>query len=207
MALWAIVPVKSINQGKSRLSGILNESERATLNKAMLTNLLQVLRSSDAFSGVVIVSHDTEAKNLVEGFTFEYFEEQPPYSLNTAIESVCRYCSDRGATEILILPADLPLLNQKSLESLIKNNINPPVVVIAPDRREGGTNSLLINPLNGFSFQFGEDSFSKHQIIAHERQYRVVVVHDPGTELDLDLPEDWDTYQNLINQKIQSNGG
>lgn len=207
MALWAIVPVKSIHQGKSRLSGILNENERASLNKAMLTNLLQVLRSSDAFSGEVIISHDSEAKNLAEGFNFDYFEEQPPYSLNTAIESACKYCSDRGATEILILPADLPLLNLKSLELLLKRNINPPVVVIAPDRREGGTNSLLINPLNGFSFQFGEDSFTKHQKIAHEHQYRVAVVHDPGTELDLDLPEDWDTYQNLINQQIQSNGG
>jgi 2-phospho-L-lactate guanylyltransferase len=202
MALWVIVPVKSIHQGKSRLAGILNESERASLNKAMLTNLLQVLRSSDAFSGVVIVSHDSEAKNLAEDFTFEYFEEQSPYSLNTAIESACRYSSDRGATEILILPADLPLLNLQSLESLLKRNIDPPVVVIAPDRREEGTNSLLINPLNGFSFRYGENSFSKHQKIAQEHQYRVVVVHDLGTELDLDLPEDWDTYQKLISQQI-----
>jgi 2-phospho-L-lactate guanylyltransferase len=207
MALWAIVPVKSIHQGKSRLAGILNESERACLNKDMLTNLLRVLRRSCAFSGVVIVSHDSEAENLAGDFKFDYFEEQPPYSLNTAIESACRYCSDRGATEILILPADLPLLNQESLESLIKRNINPPVVVIAPDLREEGTNSLLINPMNGFSFQFGEDSFSKHQKFAHEHQYRVVVVHDPGTELDLDLPEDWDTYQTLLNHQIQSIGG
>jgi len=36
MTLWAIVPVKPLRRGKSRLSGMLSEDERAHLNEVLL---------------------------------------------------------------------------------------------------------------------------------------------------------------------------
>jgi 2-phospho-L-lactate guanylyltransferase len=127
--------------------------------------------------------------------------------LNRAIKKACRKCGEMGASAVLILPADLPLINKKSLQSILDKNADPPVVVITPDRRKEGTNSLLINPVNGFNFQFGENSFFLHQNNASMMEYRVEIVEDPGMELDLDIPEDWELYQELIHDNLSLNGG
>jgi 2-phospho-L-lactate guanylyltransferase (CobY/MobA/RfbA family) len=43
MTLWAIVPVKPLRRGKSRLSGVLSEEERTYLNYSMLGSTLRTL--------------------------------------------------------------------------------------------------------------------------------------------------------------------
>ena len=207
MALWVIIPVKSIHNGKSRLAGVLSSEQREKLNTSMLTNLLETLRDWHEFSGVMVTSHDEAVRELTLSFGFEFLQEHAPFSLNNAVSSACRKCYEKGATEVLILPADLPLINKKSLQSILQNNTEPPVVVITPDRRKEGTNSLLINPLNGFNFQFGQNSFEIHQQNAIARNYRIAINLNPEMELDLDFPEDWDLYQELILTNNIQNGG
>ncbi len=207
MALWVIIPVKSIHNGKSRLAGVLSSGDRESLNIAMLTNILQTLKEMEGIAGALIISHDKSILGLVETFGFEFLLEQKPYSLNCAIKIACGKCCEMGASAVLILPADLPLINKKSLQSILEKNADPPVAVITPDRRKEGTNSLLINPVNGFDFQFGANSFFIHQNNASMMDYRVEIVVDPGMELDLDIPEDWELYQDLIHQNLTQNGG
>lgn len=36
MSIWAILPVKPLRRGKSRLAGALTEEERAALNEELL---------------------------------------------------------------------------------------------------------------------------------------------------------------------------
>ncbi len=155
----------------------------------------------------MVISHDERVQALTRSFGFDFLCEQKPFSLNNAIAIACKKCYEKGATEVLILPADLPLISNRSLLIILENNINPPVVVITPDRRREGTNSLLINPVNGFNFHYGENSFEIHQSTAHSMNYRVEIVTDPGLELDLDLPEDWNLYQALIQENTINNGG
>jgi 2-phospho-L-lactate guanylyltransferase len=207
MALWVIIPVKSIHNGKSRLAGVLSSEQREKLNISMLTNLFQTLKDAEEFTGVMVISHDDRVQTLTKSFGFDFLCEQKPFALNHAISTACKKCYEKGATEVLILPADLPLINKKSLETILENDINPPVVVITPDRRREGTNSLLINPANGFNFQFGENSFAIHQSNAQSMNYRVAIVTEPGMELDLDIPEDWNLYQDLIQENTSNIGG
>jgi 2-phospho-L-lactate/phosphoenolpyruvate guanylyltransferase len=207
MTLWAIVPVKSLDRGKTRLAGIFTNQERENLNRLLLTHLLETLCDCDRFAGVLIVSHDEKIKGIAKQFSVNYINEIPPYSLNSAIRSACDKCAEKGATEVLILPSDLPLFDSRTLSSILNNDREPPLVIIAPDRHRQGTNSLLINPLNGFSFHFGENSFARHAQIAEEMDYRTVVLQEPGTELDLDLPEDWTFYQDFVTIKSHQIGG
>lgn len=203
MALWAIIPIKSLKDGKTRLAGILSESERAALNRSMLMNLLKTVKDCEKITGVLIVSHDPEIEALAKSYSLEYLEESPPYSLNQAVAKGCQYAESLGATEVLILPADLPLINTESIQSILEKDDDPPIAVIAPDRRGEGTNSLLLNPFENFPFQFGTNSYEIHQKIAISRKFQVKTVIEPGMELDLDLPEDWDYYQEKIHpQKI-----
>jgi 2-phospho-L-lactate guanylyltransferase len=63
-------------------------------------------------------------------------------------------------------------------------------VVIAPDRREEGTNALLICPAGLIEYDFGPGSFKRHCERARQAGAKLEVVNLPSLSLDLDLPED-----------------
>ena len=68
MSLWAIVPVKPLRRGKSRLSEILSEDERAHLNHQLFVHTIDILKQVEAITDILVVSRDsdvlTEARDL-----------------------------------------------------------------------------------------------------------------------------------------------
>ena len=97
----------------------------------------------------------------------------------------------------MILPADLPLISEEDVLTLIERAVNPPVVVIAPDRHGKGTNALLLSPSGLIDYDFGENSFEKHCELAKASGARLEIVDLPTLGLDLDLPEDLEIIREL----------
>ena len=64
MTLWAIVPVKPLRRGKSRLAGTLTEDERTELNRALLQHTLETLSELKEVDGVLVVSRDPNALTI-----------------------------------------------------------------------------------------------------------------------------------------------
>jgi 2-phospho-L-lactate guanylyltransferase len=95
-----------------------------------------------------------------------------------------------GVSAVLVLPADLPLLAREDLQSLIAHAQNPPVVAIAPDRHQQGTNALLIAPPGLIEYEFGPGSFARHVAQARAAGARVEICLLPSLALDLDAPDD-----------------
>jgi 2-phospho-L-lactate guanylyltransferase (CobY/MobA/RfbA family) len=81
--------------------------------------------------------------------------------------------------------------------TLIERASEPPVVVIAPDRHEKGTNALLISPSGLIEYDFGEDSFQRHCELVRKVGARLEIVNLPNLGLDLDVPEDLELIRNL----------
>src|SRR5215213_1577256 len=52
----AVVPVKSLDQAKTRLASILSPEERALLARDMLSHVLDALLSSTDIDGVAVIS-------------------------------------------------------------------------------------------------------------------------------------------------------
>ncbi len=73
MALWVIVPVKSIHNGKSRLAGVLSCGDRERLNLSMLTNLLQTLKDLEQIAGVLTISQDKSIQDLTDSYGLIFF--------------------------------------------------------------------------------------------------------------------------------------
>jgi len=80
---------------------------------------------------------------------------------------------------------------------VIRRGQNPPVVVIAPDRREDGTNALFVNPAGLLNYAYGPGSNRRHAELAAAAGARVELVPSPSLGLDLDLPEDLDLVGGL----------
>ncbi|MEN9564010.1 MAG: 2-phospho-L-lactate guanylyltransferase, partial [Chloroflexota bacterium] len=64
MTLWAIVPVKPLRRGKSRLAGTLTEEERAALNQELLERTLKTLSGLKELDKVLVVSRDQHALTI-----------------------------------------------------------------------------------------------------------------------------------------------
>lgn len=191
MSLWAIIPIKPLRRGKSRLAGVLTEDERTFINYTMLGNTLKALKATPEVDNILVVSRDTSALALARDFNAKTLQEDSSsVNLNMALKRAAVVAQIYAAQSILVLPADLPLLTPEGIQALIKLAHNPPVVVIAPDRRHDGTNGLLINPAGLIDFQFGPGSFFRHMEQAQKYNVRVEICEMPELGLDLDLPED-----------------
>ena len=197
MTLWAIVPVKPLRRGKSRLAGTLSEEERAVLNQELLEHTLKILNELEDIEQVLVVSRDPHALTIARNYGARTVREDGQPHLNTALKRATIVTQVYATAGVLILPADLPLLNRDDVLTLIGKAARPPVVVIAPDRHEKGTNALLISPADLIEYDFGEDSFKRHCDRAVKAGARLEIVRLPSLELDLDLPEDLELIKKL----------
>jgi 2-phospho-L-lactate guanylyltransferase len=188
--IWAIVPVKPLRRGKSRLAGTLSEDERTDLNRELLKHTIEILASLKEITQVLVVSRDTAALAIAREHGARTLREDGSPKLNTALTRATAVAIARSASGVLVIPADLPLLDPKDLVTLIEKSKPTPSVVIAPDRRGNGTNALFVSPPNLIPFSFGDDSFENHCANAKEAGARLVIVKLPSLALDLDLPED-----------------
>lgn len=192
MTLWAIVPVKPLRRGKSRLAGALSEDERTHLNQVLLEHTLKTLGEIKEVEHVLVVSRDPHALTIARNHGARTVREDGQPHLNTALKRATVVAQMHATRGVLVLPADLPLLTREDIQSLLERAVDPPVVVIAPDRHQKGTNALLISPSGLIEYDFGENSFKRHCERARKAGARLEIVNLPSLGLDLDLPADLD---------------
>lgn len=200
--LWAIVPAKPLAQAKSRLAMVLSPAEREQLARSLLCHTLDVLASlilpaelaisgpASGLAGILVVSADLKVRELAVARGVAWLPELEPPGLNGALEQAAAAARARGARGVLIVPADLPHLTAAAVAELLAAAGELPVAVIAPDRREEGTNALLVAPPGLIAFSFGPGSFQRHVAAARAAGVRTVVWRHPAWACDVDWPED-----------------
>lgn len=191
MCLWAIVPVKPLNLGKSRLCQVLTDLQRTELNQQLFQNTISVLKQVPKISEILVVSRDSNVLTIARASGLRTVQENGNPELNQALLRASVFAQVYSPEGVIIVPADLPLLQPADVEMVIEKNHVPPVVVIAPDRRKEGTNMLLVSPAQLITYSFGKESFKTHLALAKASGARVEIVENERIALDLDLPEDW----------------
>lgn len=204
MSLWAIVPIKPLRRGKSRLAGVLTEEERTTLNHNLLIHTLQVLSEVPEIDHSLVISRDPLALSLAREQHARTLQEEGTPELNMALRRATVVAQVYATGGILILPADLPLLNTHDLQKLIALAHDPPVVVIAPDRRSDGTNALLIKPVGLIDYAYGPGSFQKHCERVKQSNARLEICDLYSFSLDLDIPDDLDVFRKIESSEIKT---
>jgi 2-phospho-L-lactate guanylyltransferase len=203
MTIWAIVPVKPLRRGKSRLAGLLSEEQRTLLNRFLLEHTLLSLKEISEIEHTLVVSRDPAALALTRSMGGRTVLEDGAPQFNTALQRATIVAQSQGARAVLVIPADLPLVEPSDLRALLAHGKNPPVVVISPDRRLDGTNCLFINPAGLIQYGFGPGSFQCHCARITEAGARLEVVHSDRFGLDLDLPEDLELVGGLKGLKLE----
>ena len=190
MTLWAIVPVKPLRRGKSRLSGVLSLEARTALNHYLLSNTLETLSSVPEIEHSLVVSRDPEALTVAREYGARTVQEQGSPQLNIALTRATIVAISHSVQAVIIVPADLPLITVDDIREVVKRAVDPPVVVITPDRRQQGTNALLVAPPGLIKYEYGPGSFQRHCIQAEKAGARLEICERGSVALDIDLPED-----------------
>ncbi len=188
MSVIAIVPVKDLWGTKSRLAPILDGGARAGLTIYMMGRVISALHEAGVEEVCVvspdrIVLHEAEKRGASPLM-------QESRGLNPALEEGRRWAMDRGASSILVLPADLPLLEAPDVRAVLESAPEAPSAVISPDGARAGTNALLIQPPDVLPFAFGPGSYEAHLGAARERGLDIRVCELPHLAFDLDTAED-----------------
>jgi 2-phospho-L-lactate/phosphoenolpyruvate guanylyltransferase len=185
--VYAVVPVKDLRGTKSRLAPVLDPGARAGLTLYMMGRVVGAIREA-GIEDVCVVSPDRmvleEAKR--RGATPLIQESR---GLNPALEEGRRRALELGASTLLVLPADLPLLGEEDVLAVLKASEGQ-AVVIAPDGARSGTNALLTRPPDVLPFAFGPDSFQAHLEAARKRNLDVKVCERSHLAFDLDTAGD-----------------
>ena len=162
----AVVPVKTLAVAKSRLQPALSAAERAGLVENLLQGVLRALTDSGVIAATTVVSPDPRAGALAAAMGAVGLPD-PGGGLNAALEAGRAWAIAQEATALLVLLGDLPLLRGSDIAALAAlldaAPADDPTVVLAPDRRDGGTNAMLLRPPGALPFAFGLDSYHRHR--------------------------------------------
>jgi len=190
MTLWAIVPVKPLRRGKSRLAGVLTQEERLGLNSQMLIHTVDILRDIPEIEQVLVVSRDQAALSLARSHGARTVQENGAPELNIALTRATVVAQSYATRGVLIVPSDLPMITKEDVYAMLERVQDPPVVVVAPDRKKEGTNALLVCPVGLIEYDYGPNSFERHCQSARQVGARLEICELPSLALDMDMPED-----------------
>jgi 2-phospho-L-lactate/phosphoenolpyruvate guanylyltransferase len=206
-SIVAVVPIRSLRDGKTRLSPLLDLEARQRLIRRTAAGVIEAARNSRVLSAVLVVSPDDETLTWASSFAPEVVALPQPArlpGLNGAIDAGREWALARGEERLLSLFADLPLLAPGDIRGICAQ---PAAVVLGADRRREGTNALLLR-LTGagadFRFAFGAGSLAKHRAEARRLGLDHAVYVSPGIGFDLDTPDDWADFLNVASERDES---
>ncbi|GAC1490311.1 MAG: 2-phospho-L-lactate guanylyltransferase [Candidatus Limnocylindrales bacterium] len=199
MSRTAIVIVARDPRGaKRRLSDVLPPAASEALSRAMLADVLAACRRTSDEVLVVTESAAVARQARATGATVHRTAAQ---GTRACARIGINVAATRGATAVLVLPADLPLLRTADVRRLLAAGAADGVVVAA-DRHNRGTNALLLRPAHAIPALFGPASFAAHLDAASRRGLRSRTPRIAGVRLDVDTADDL----RLLQQKQRSAG-
>ena len=167
-SLSIIVPVKELTEGKSRLSSALSAQARCELNRFLLNHTLEQVMELADIADIYVISKSSEILAEAERRDLIGCSEGSSCDLNGAIALGMKRAHDAGATELMVIPVDIPSLASKRMRAIIDEYHGTSDVMIITDRTGDGTNVMLWRPIETASFQYGIGSASRHAEICQK---------------------------------------
>ena len=180
MRLAVLVPVKRFAAAKGRLTGVLEDGDRARLAEWMASGVLDVVAEIPTF-----VACDDQ--HVAEWATRmgAHVIWGAGLGLNGAVDDGVDHITSNGYDHLLVSHADL------ALPDTLLDVAREGCITLVPDRRHDGTNVMSFPAAHPLRAAYGGGSFARHleQALAIG-SVPVEVRSDPHLSLDLDTPRD-----------------
>lgn len=188
MRTVAVLPIKSYDVAKQRLSADLGEPQQQ-LAEQMAARVLAALCVATSIERVLLVTCEPAAAELGAGLGADVIDESSPRGHSAAAALGVDRALALGAERVLLAAGDCPLLTAADVDELIARHEGPGVVILS-DRHGTGTNGLLLAPPNAISPAFGPGSRERHERLADAAGASWCVETIDAFALDVDTAAD-----------------
>ena len=168
----ALIPLKSLDDAKSRLGDVLDAEQRHALALRMLTRVVDTCQSAGLT--VAIISSDPMAYIAARELGTVVVDDGGEDLTGSVRRGLAVYAD---VETVVVIAADLPYVETADLEALLAA-AQP--LAIAPSA-DGKTNAIAATPPSAFTPAYGDGSAARHGGTPVVR---------PGLARDLDTPAD-----------------
>lgn len=190
MRVAAIIPVKSLDNAKLRLSSLLTQGQRREFTVHMLHDVIKAVIECGEVDRCIVVSPDDEALAFAKSLGADVLKEKCEKGVDAAVHKANSHALNLGMRCTVVFPADLPLITPSDIEEIVKAGRQDESVVITPSVRLDGTNALLRRPPQIMRTFYEQDSFNSHLQEATRKGLRVKVILSRRVMLDIDTRDD-----------------
>lgn len=182
--IYAIIPVTTFKNAKTRLSPFLSEEERENLLKVMLQDVTDTLKKY--VDKIFIISRDEDVLSYAESLNVNTILENDNSNLNKALTQAMKLC--KGKTrKIIIVPSDIPLIGKTNVKMLIDAGKSLDFIIVPS--KGGGTNMIMMKPM-AIHTKFEGFSYKKHVQVAERKKLNPQVHDSFFMALDVNTTED-----------------
>ncbi len=175
-----LVPLKRLDDAKSRLAGVLPIGERSALMLELLSGVLAAVKEAGV-GPITVVSAEELSPNGVGVF------DDRGLAWNEALAAAMR----EVVTEPIaaVVSADLPTLTPEDVRALVA--ATPERGMAIARALDGGTNAVSMRPAGAVTTHFGEpQSAAVHAFATAEAGLAARILDIPGLAFDIDTPDD-----------------
>jgi 2-phospho-L-lactate guanylyltransferase len=191
LKIFAIVPAKQFEKGKSRLASLLDMRDRVKLGELLLDCTLHTLENATTLYSTVVISTDRRAKKIAEMHGAIFVDERKHIGVNNAVNIANDYCTRAGAIATVVVPQDLPLALSEDIDKICNAAKDyERCLIICPSARYDGSNVLLRRPPKLIDSHYNNNSFNMHINAAKKVGAKIKIVLSHRMMRDLDTPED-----------------
>lgn len=186
----ALIPVKRLEQSKSRLLPELADAARQALTLAMLEDLIDALANAACIERIVVTTPDPLVAARARSAGAEVLIRPEP-GLNAALEDAAERLAPAPDEALLIVLGDVAGARPEDFRLLVAaaRAGTGAAVWLAPSA-DGGTSALLLRPARAIPFCFGPASAARHREAARAAGVAHHELALPSLAIDLDQPED-----------------
>jgi 2-phospho-L-lactate guanylyltransferase len=186
--IFAVLPVKNPQNAKQRLSGFLSAGQRQTLARILFKQTLAALCQANGIDEVAVATSDPGIAEHARRSGVLVFDEGEQVSHSLSADAACLRAIKLGATTVLLVPIDVPLVSPADFSQLAA--AARPGLVVVPSADGTGTNALARTPPDVIESRFGPGSCRAHLDQARLKNIHAEILRLRGLMFDIDTPED-----------------
>ncbi len=195
-----LIPMRSLNTGKTRLSYLLSQNKREKLIKLLFTQLLIKLKKLKdqfplIFSDILVITPCEKVEKISKDYNVLVLKEQNLNGLNSAVNQGVCWSSENRYDSSLILPGDIIDPETEDIKKILEmGKKSRDSIVICPST-DFGTNALFLSLPTRLKFKFGPNSFFEHQKEAKKTSIRSIIAPLDSLKDDLDTGKDLEKFK------------
>jgi 2-phospho-L-lactate guanylyltransferase len=194
MKTTVLIPVKTLETGKSRLTEILTPKQRETLIVLLFRHVTTVIKNSSAVGDIFVVSNDPEIIKLAITLKINHiFEKNPGH--NVALTDAAKQVNQN--MPLMTISADLPFVSEVDIDQLLSLRGDTDAVLV-PSKEKTGTNAILLKKPLLIPYLFGVNSFSKFEGVLLKKNLTYKTYSNHNMAFDIDTSPDFEYFKSHI---------